>query len=249
MKGGTIYGSSKNSEYGSGIYCYNLCSIEGGYVTALGTVAGINANVCNLSGGLYATGDKGANTVCGAVLGKGYSVIDSGNAQYPYGIHFDTSAAPESNAPANQTGESTVTSTPITVGASGVDTVTGAEVKFVTVQGMNLTVEYTKPENTKSATVVVPDTVIVNNRVCKVTAIAAGAFSKNKKVKKVVIGKNINKIGKNTFYGCKNLKKIQIKSKSLTKKSIGKNAFKGVNKKAVITVPKGGYRCPPAPYE
>lgn len=37
---------------------------------------------------------------------------------------------------------------------------------------------------------------------------------------------------------CKNLKTIRIASTSLTKKSVGKNAFKGIHKKAVIKLPK-----------
>ena len=40
------------------------------------------------------------------------------------------------------------------------------------------------------------------------------------------------------FYGCKNLKKIVIKSKNLSKKSIGKNAFRGIYSKATVRVPK-----------
>ena len=46
----------------------------------------------------------------------------------------------------------------------------------------------------------------------------------------------VTKINKNAFKGCKKLKKVTIKAKSL--KSIGKNAFKGIAKKAVIKVPK-----------
>ena len=45
-------------------------------------------------------------------------------------------------------------------------------------------------------------------------------------------------IGKYAFYGCKNLKKITIQTKSLNKKNVGKKAFKGIHSKAVITVPK-----------
>ena len=72
----------------------------------------------------------------------------------------------------------------------------------------------------------------------KVTGISKNAFKKKTKLKKVVIGKNVKKIGANAFAGCKNLKTIRIASTSLTKKSIGKNAFKDIHKKAVIKVPK-----------
>ena len=74
--------------------------------------------------------------------------------------------------------------------------------------------------------------------VFRVTGIAKNAFRKNTKLAKVVFGKNLSKIGANAFAGCKNLKTIRIASTALTKKSVGKNAFKGIHKKAVIKVPK-----------
>ena len=70
----------------------------------------------------------------------------------------------------------------------------------------------------------------------KVTSIAANAFAKNKKLKKVTIGKNIKTIGKKAFFKCKNLKKVIIKTKVLRK--IGKYAFKGIHKKAAFSFPK-----------
>lgn len=75
-------------------------------------------------------------------------------------------------------------------------------------------------------------------KVFQVTEIGKNAFKKTPQLKKVIIGKNVRKIGANAFYGCKNLKNIKIKSTSLTKKSVGKNVFKGIHKKAVIKVPK-----------
>ena len=57
----------------------------------------------------------------------------------------------------------------------------------------------------------------------------------NNNLKKITIGSNITKIGVGAFKGCKNLKTITIKSKNL--KSVGKNAFKGINPKAKIKVP------------
>ena len=74
--------------------------------------------------------------------------------------------------------------------------------------------------------------------VFRVTGIAKNAFRKNTKLAKVVLGGNLAKIGANAFAGCKNLKTIRIASTSLTKKSVGKNVFKGIHKKAVIKVPK-----------
>lgn len=76
---------------------------------------------------------------------------------------------------------------------------------------------------------------VIGSRNFKITAIREKAFANSKKLKKIVIGKNIRSIGAKAFYKCKNLKKITIKSKKTIK--IGKNAFKGINKKAVIKVP------------
>lgn len=92
---------------------------------------------------------------------------------------------------------------------------------------------------TKQTTkVTVPATVKINNKTYKVTAIDAAAFQNNTKLKSITIGKNVKKIGKNAFKGCKNLKTIKIKTTKLTKKNVGKNAFSGIHKKAKATVPK-----------
>ena len=88
------------------------------------------------------------------------------------------------------------------------------------------------------APVVIPDKVTVDGLTFKVTGIKGGAFQNHKKLKSVVIGKNITAIGKRAFTGCKNLRKIAIKTKGLTAASVGKQAFKGIHKKAVIRVPK-----------
>ena len=58
----------------------------------------------------------------------------------------------------------------------------------------------------------------------------------NKKVTQVIIGKNVTVIAAKAFYKKKTLKSIKFKSAKITK--IGKNAFKGINKKAVFRVPK-----------
>ena len=82
----------------------------------------------------------------------------------------------------------------------------------------------------------VPANARINGYTFKITSVADKAFRKNKKLKKVTIGTNVTKIGKQAFYGDKKLKTIVIKSKKITK--CGKAAFKGINKKAIIKVPK-----------
>ena len=69
--------------------------------------------------------------------------------------------------------------------------------------------------------------------------------SLNKKCKKITVPKvvkiagvkfKVTAIGNNAFKNCKKLKTITIKSTTI--KKVGKNAIKGINKKAVIKVPK-----------
>ena len=102
----------------------------------------------------------------------------------------------------------------------------GATVTYVSNKSVNVTSITIQPE------------VTIKGKKYKVTEIAPNAFKNNKKLKKVTIGKNIKKIGKNAFYGCMNLKTIIIKTTKLTKKTVGANAFKGIHKKAVAKVPK-----------
>ena len=100
------------------------------------------------------------------------------------------------------------------------------------------TVEYQKADAKAKGTVVIPATVTLQGTTYKVTSIAAKAFYNNKKLRKIVIGKNVVQIGKKAFYGCTNLKNIVIKTKKLTAKTVGKKAFYKVHKKAVVKVPK-----------
>ena len=100
------------------------------------------------------------------------------------------------------------------------------------------TVQYTATTNKKASKVTVPSTVTVKGVKYQVTSIAANAFKNNKKLKTVVIPASVRSIGKQAFAGCKNLKKITIKTPYLTKKSVGAKAFKGIAAKATIKVPK-----------
>lgn len=115
--------------------------------------------------------------------------------------------------------------------------------------------------NKKSDKIIIRATLTVNGISYKVTTIANNAFNGCKKLKSVTIGKNVTKIGdsaffkctslkkitipasvtkigKKAFYGCKNLKSITIKTQKLKSNSVGAQAFKGICKKSVITVPE-----------
>lgn len=89
--------------------------------------------------------------------------------------------------------------------------------------------------NSKKAKFVIPATIKSGNYTFKVTSIANKAFKGDKKLKKVVIGKNVQVIGKRVFEKAKNLRSITIKSVSL--KKVGRSAFKGIHAKAKIKVP------------
>lgn len=84
--------------------------------------------------------------------------------------------------------------------------------------------EYTASTK-KGTSIKVPDLVVLNGQTFFVTSIAKSAFRGNKKLKSIVIGKNVKKIGEKAFYGCKALKKITIKSTGL--KKVGKMRLKG----------------------
>ena len=136
------------------------------------------------------------------------------------------------------------------------------KVKVLSDNANNPTVEYTGTTNKKNKTGKIPDTVTVDGVTYKVTKVANNTFSGNKNVTSVTIGKNVTSIGKNAFKNCTKLKSVNIKSTTLNqiganafsgdkklmkitlkttklkKKSVGKNALKGTNKKLVIKVPK-----------
>lgn len=69
----------------------------------------------------------------------------------------------------------------------------------------------------------------------KVTSIGDLAFSGCKKMTTVTLGKGVKKIGKETFKGNSKLSSITIKSTAL--KSVGKDAWKGIQSNAKIKVP------------
>ena len=91
----------------------------------------------------------------------------------------------------------------------------------------------------KLTSAAIGSTVTINGVKCKVTSIASKAFKGCTKLKKVTIGTNVKKIGSYAFYKCSSLKQVTVKSTKLT--SVGKNAFKGINSKAVVKVPKSKY--------
>ena len=131
----------------------------------------------------------------------------------------------------------TVTPTPsVSVGTKITDKKTGNIYKVTSSRSSSQTVAFIG--NKVKTSVTIPTTIKIKGATYKVTEISTNAFKNSRKLKKVVIGQNIVKIGKNAFYGCKKLTSITIKSSRLTLKNIGKNAFKNTIPKATVKVPK-----------
>lgn len=100
----------------------------------------------------------------------------------------------------------------------------------------NVTVQKMVSGNARAVTV--PATVKIKGYTFKVTSIAKKAFYNNKKLTKVVIGKNVTSIAKKAFYKNKKLKTVVIKSKKLSKakafKKLKKQCFVKNNKKCTF---------------
>ena len=145
----------------------------------------------------------------------------------------DKSAVPGKNAQPGETGQP---HKPAQKGEKLQDE-SGAGYVVAKADSKNPEVAYQKAAVTKG-TVIVPDTVEVNGTTYKVTSIEKNAFGTGKKIKTIILGKNVKTIKKDAFAGCKTLRKIIVKTKKLTKKTVAKKAFRGVRKNVRIIVPK-----------
>ena len=105
----------------------------------------------------------------------------------------------------------------------------------VTYRVLNLNKREVAFEKTKSkaSNITIPQTIKYQNKRYRVTEIADNALKNNKNVKKIVIGKNIARIGRNAFKGCIRLSKITLASNV---KVIGANAFSGDKKLTTLVI-------------
>lgn len=115
-----------------------------------------------------------------------------------------------------------------------------AYVKVLSIESK--TVEYVKPAKKTYKNVTVTDTVKISGVTYKVTAISANAFKGMKKLQKVTIGKNVQKIGAKAFTKCQKLNKVIITSKKISSKTVSSKAFAGTKKKIAVKVPKNKYK-------
>lgn len=104
----------------------------------------------------------------------------------------------------------------------------------------NGTVSVSGVKTKKLKKAVIPETVKIKGVTFKVTAIRDKAFAGCKKLAKITIGKNVTKIGAKVFYKDKKLKLVTVKSTKI--KKVGKNALRGIYKKAVVKVKKKNYK-------
>ena len=93
---------------------------------------------------------------------------------------------------------------------------------------------YAKAINKNITSVIIPAEVTIDGINYKVTSISKGAFQNNKKVKKIIIGKNIKTIGDNAFSNCNKLKQVSMGNNVIT---IGNKAFYKCNSLIKFTFP------------
>lgn len=98
------------------------------------------------------------------------------------------------------------------------------------------TVTVSKLLDKKKTKITIPATVKKNGYILKVTAVSKNAFQKNKKLKAVVLGANVVKIGAKSFFQCSKLQTIYFKNKKAP--AIGSKAFQGIKAKCKVYVPK-----------
>ncbi len=162
-------------------------------------------------------------------------------------ITLTVNAKQESSTTGSDTNVGTTDSQPSDMDTANKPEKKGTKFTIAKYKGLQFTVTSAAEKNptvsckgVKSAKgkITIPATVIRNGITYKVTEIQAKAFKDKKKVTSVTVGKNITKIGKQAFAGCKGLKKITVKSNGLTAKSVKNGAFSKITGKTTIIVPK-----------
>ena len=223
--GGTI--TKKPTKTEEGIKTYTCTSCQ---QTKWETIPKLNGDTDNPGGN---TGDSGNTDNPGGNTG------DNGNPSKPGG---DTDDGQQPSAPSDTTGGGQQPSAPtdntetVKVGMVTSDDKAAAKYQITNVDKKE--VSFVKPVNKKAKKITVPDTVKIDGKTYKVTCVSGKTFSGANKCKTITIGKNVTSIKANAFSGCKNVKTIIFKTTKLTKKTVAKNAFKGITKKTTIKVPK-----------
>ena len=100
------------------------------------------------------------------------------------------------------------------------------------------TVEYSAAAKGAKGTITIPAQVTIKGVTYKVTSVGASACRNRAGITKVIIEKNVTKIGNRVFSGCKKLKKVTIKTTKLTESTVGSNAFSEISSGVVVKVPE-----------
>lgn len=121
--------------------------------------------------------------------------------------------------------------TAIKPAAKGTDITKGNNLyKVNSTSAANPTVKFVGLVNADVSTVKIPETVSSGGVRYKVTAISANAVNGNKSITELTISKNVTSISAKAFYNCKKLKKVKLKTKSITK--MNNKAFAKIHAKA-----------------
>ena len=148
--------------------------------------------------------------------------------------------APEQSVTPGNTHTPTPTAAPALPKKGSQHKVKGLIYKVTASTASKKTVTVMRPVKKTEKKITIPASVKLGSYTYQVTSINAKAFRNNTKLTQVTIGAKITKIGRQAFEGCKNLKKITIRSKAV--KKIEVNAFRKVKKGAKIYVPKAKYK-------
>ena len=108
--------------------------------------------------------------------------------------------------------------------------------KYLVTSVSEKTVSVTGASRKNLKAITVPASITIEGDTYRVTAISKNAFFRYKRLQKITIGKNVTSIGSKAFYRDAKLKTIVVRAEKLVK--IGKNAWKGIYKKAVIRTPQ-----------
>ncbi len=95
---------------------------------------------------------------------------------------------------------------------------------------------FTGPTDKNAKSLTIQDTVTANGKTYKVTRIDGSACKGMAKLASMTIGKNVTSIGSEAFKDCKKLKTVTINATKL--RTVGKDAFKNIQKKATFKCPK-----------
>lgn len=101
------------------------------------------------------------------------------------------------------------------------------------------TVAYTSAGSRSVKSVTVPSSVKLDGITYRVTSLADRAFFKCTKLTDVTLPSSVTRIGSRAFYKCTRLRSLTIKTRKLTKKKVGSNAFRGSYAQMVVHVPSG----------